>query len=86
MKIKILFVVMFLLIITSCYEDKGNYDYKNINEVTVKLPKKYFPNLIMGDPIVIEPEITFKNPKDTAYFKYEWYLESELTIRSAASR
>ena len=71
-----------VLFLQSCYDDKGNYDYKNINEVTVKLPKKYFPNLIMGDPIVIEPEITFKNPKDTAYFKYEWYLASELISTS----
>ena len=83
MKIKFMFYwIIGVLFLQSCYDDKGNYDYKNINEVTVKLPKKYFPNLIMGDPIVIEPEITFKNPKDTAYFKYEWYLASELISTS----
>lgn len=37
MKIKILFVVMFLLIITSCYEDKGNYDYREMNDIEISV-------------------------------------------------
>ena len=33
MKIKILLTVMSLLAITSCYEDKGNYDYREMNDI-----------------------------------------------------
>jgi hypothetical protein len=79
MKIKhIFYLVIGLLFVQACYDDKGNYDYKNVNEVTIKLPKSYFNNIIMGTPVLIEPTITFKNPEDTSYFKYEWYLAANL--------
>lgn len=83
MRIKYMFcLVIGFLLVQACYDNKGNYDYKDINEVTIKLPKTYFPNLIMGDPVLIEPDITFKNPEDTSYFKYEWYLAAKLVSNS----
>ena len=35
MNMKIIFIVMFLLGMASCYDDKGNYDYKEMNDIEV---------------------------------------------------
>ena len=37
MNMKIIFIVMFLLGMASCYDDKGNYDYKEMNDIEVYL-------------------------------------------------
>ena len=37
MKIKILFCCNVPLIITSCYEDKGNYDYREMNDIEISV-------------------------------------------------
>ena len=33
-----LFLGCFLLGVVACYDDKGNYDYVDINEVSISLP------------------------------------------------
>lgn len=79
MKIKYLFCLFIgISLLQACYKDKGNYDYQDVNEVTITLPKTYFSKIPIGDPIRIEPTLTFKNPKDTSYFRYEWHLGEEL--------
>ena len=42
MKIKILLTVMSLLAITSCYEDKGNYDYREMNDIEMCIRDSHF--------------------------------------------
>ena len=37
MKIRIIFIVMFLLSMASCYDDKGNYDYKEMNDIEISV-------------------------------------------------
>ena len=37
MNMKIIFIVMFLLGMASCYDDKGNYDYKEMNDIEVSV-------------------------------------------------
>ena len=61
MKIKILFVVMFLLIITSCYEDKGNYDYREMNEKEISVETES-SSYALGDKVTSKPKlvITFR--------------------------
>lgn len=58
MKIKILFVVMFLLIITSCYEDKGNYDYREMNDIEISVETES-SSYALGDKVNIKIKIGF---------------------------
>ena len=51
MKIRIIFIVMFLLSMASCYDDKGNYDYKEMNdiEISVSTETSYYS---LGDKVI----------------------------------
>ncbi|MDR1414318.1 MAG: hypothetical protein LBI96_00775 [Odoribacteraceae bacterium] len=54
-----------------CYEDKGHYDYVEINEVTIGgLPSQTTITLV--DTARFFPELTFANPADTAGFTFLW--------------
>lgn len=59
------------LLFASCYEDQGNYDYHDINEVTVDgLDKSY--SAYMGiTTLSISPEVT-TSLNDTTHLAYEW--------------
>ena len=55
-----------------CYEDKGNYDYRDVNEVLVKVQKLYAvrkANLTY----VIRPDIVQSVATDTTNLKFEWW-------------
>lgn len=58
MNMKIIFIVMFLLGMASCYDDKGNYDYKEMNdiEVSVSTETSYYS---LGDKVISKPELNF---------------------------
>lgn len=62
-----------ILALASCFDDKGNYDYRNINEVTVTGIEKIY-NIMSGDRVTIRPEISGTN--DSGYtegdYAYEW--------------
>lgn len=46
------------LLATACYEDKGNYDYREINDVQVELPKVSVRLPLQGETeIVVEPSL-----------------------------
>ena len=55
MNMKIIFIVVFLLGMASCYDDKGNYDYKEMNdiEVSVSTETSYYS---LGDKVISKPE------------------------------
>ena len=42
----------------SCYEDKGNYDYTTINEVTIEFDRSTYSVVALEDNLVITPKIT----------------------------
>lgn len=50
-----------MLLLSSCIEDDGNYDYIAPEEPIVVLNNIY--NAHVGDKLVIEPKITFSNPE-----------------------
>lgn len=84
MKKKIYIIVLVglqaLWSLSGCYDDKGNYDYKDIDEIKVSFPGsvgddgsvKYAQKL--GEELSIHPEITYGNPKKLTY-KWERYRE-----------
>lgn len=74
MKIHTLFTAIFLLfIVTSCYKDKGNYDYKEMNdiEVSVKVEDEY-GTYALGDIVTSTPELTFALGQENTNLEYEW--------------
>lgn len=74
-KIHILFLsVVWTLLSVSCYEDKGNYDYRDINEVKIAkmADRTQYANI---DVMTIDPEISYTlNPNGS--YKYEWSARS----------
>lgn len=78
-----LIIILFSLIISSCYEDKGNYEYSDIKELTIKIPA--FPvgstsksiDANFGDIVKLTPEFNINIPEDAPYMSYEWALRGK---------
>ena len=77
MKIKILFVVMFLLIITSCYEDKGNYDYREMNDIEISVETES-SSYALGDKVISKPKLVFTLGKEPSDLSYEWTFDGHV--------
>lgn len=58
---------------TGCYEDKGDYDYRQLAQATIgNVDGQY--GVSVGDTIIIQPEITFDREAPVG-LKYEWSVE-----------
>ena len=70
--------IVFLWLLNGCYEDKGNYDYAELNTVTVNLKpaNSYTIYGYAGEEVTVVPELTFENPADTLEFDYLWKLDT----------
>lgn len=81
-KIK-LFICLFLStsIVASCYKDKGNYDYKELNEIEVKgLESSYERD--QDDSLNIHVSLEGTQYSDTAKFTYEWEIARKIVYTS----
>lgn len=71
--IKMFLVLVLTGVMVACYEDKGSYDYVDINEIKVEGLKDKYEAVFKKDVLEIKPEITFTmdngNPDRYAY---EW--------------
>ena len=54
---------MFLLIITSCYEDKGNYDYREMNDIEISVETES-SSYALGDKVISKPKLVFTLGKE----------------------
>lgn len=81
MNMKIIFIVMFLLGMASCYDDKGNYDYKEMNdiEVSVSTETSYYS---LGDKVISKPELTFALGRESQNLAYEWSYDGHVIAHS----
>ena len=70
--ITFLFLVTFNFI--CCYDDKGNYEYKQINDIEISFPDDNFEQVI-GETFKLYPKFTYKY-KDTANLNlsYKWAI------------
>jgi len=70
--IYITFLVTFNFI--CCYDDKGNYEYKQINDIEISFPDYNFEQVI-GETFKLYPKFTYKY-KDTANLNlsYKWAI------------
>lgn len=80
---KLIFAALAALavIASSCYEDKGNYDYKNVNPIdSIKFhwSSDGYANLSIGDTSHLVAYVKFSNPNENRDdWKYIWKLNNE---------
>lgn len=42
-----------------CYDDKGNYDYSDVNELVIDMNHAYTYSITLGETFELNPEIRF---------------------------
>ena len=74
MKGGIIISLVLTIFFIGCYEDKGNYDYKQVNDIKISFPEYDFRQVI-GDTFRLEPILTYKN-SDTLdmHLEYKWSI------------
>ena len=76
MKIIKYFVTMAVAaILAGCFEDKGNYDYKELYEPTLDYETNI--SFLIGDTLKNKLEITPVAPRTVDDYKVEWYVSGE---------
>ncbi len=71
--------------LVSCYEDKGNYTYHDINEVSVDSLNSFY-TIDQFDTLKIDPVIAGTQYSDTARFNYAWEIDGKVVSSSALLR
>ena len=77
MKYKYMFVLLEICLFCGCADDKGNYDYNEINEVAVTGVEngKWYTKVAYIDRLAFNPEIeSSTGKKDESAYEYEWKL------------
>lgn len=75
-----IFVLACGMILSSCLDDKGNYDYRvPANQVLkIDLGQTASFNAVLGDSIKIYPRLTYVSEQDTNRFDFEWRMSGQL--------
>ena len=79
---KFIYVFVCLLSITSCLDDKTNYDYRDINDwteqahrVVLNIQESYV--LYPGESVTIEPVVRLSKDTLNPDVSYVWYIDGE---------
>jgi hypothetical protein len=83
MKRYIVFLWALALTTLSCSEDKGSYDYKEINEVYISGLASEYRTVHKVGALKITPELTFTQDDDPNRYEYVWEVGSPLYTTSA---
>ena len=82
----ILFSLLLSLgLFSSCFDDKGNYDYAGIPEVKVlgyitnEEELGSFWDLTVGDVVIVEPILEYTGDSTALALKFEWIAENGTT-------
>ncbi|MDR0421838.1 MAG: hypothetical protein LBH72_02375, partial [Proteiniphilum sp.] len=62
---------------SACSEDKGNYDYTDINTLDVIDNIRSSYSVDVGDLLEITPQLEFSHGEDHGDFTYKWYYKSD---------
>ena len=73
-------MLILVLFVTGCYDDRGNYDYKEINEFSIVnfngSTSDYY-TCTLEDEVKLVPEFEFKRFEETD-LSYEWFSDDSL--------
>lgn len=80
MKNNISFFILFILL-CGCYEDKGNYDYSEVNVIEIKEFQEHHVqwNLRLGDELELIPVLTYTLDSTVTTLKYNWQIRIDPT-------
>lgn len=68
-------ITALITVLGSCYKDTGNYDYRDINEVTISGMNSSYSAIFSLDVLHIEPTISMtEDNADASRFSYYWLL------------
>lgn len=77
-KLSIIFLLFFTASLVGCYEDKGNYDYKDIQKIDIKFDKKdSYIKTTINQLIEIDPILSLDIDETTKNYSFAWYLNGE---------
>ena len=75
MKRYLIYILLGWWAFTSCFDDKGNYDYWEINEVTISGGMyTTYQVIAYADTLRLNPQITSSLEKHDSDYEYEWKL------------
>lgn len=75
-KINIFLSVLLLAVfVSACYEDKSNYDYQKLGQLSVSGIKDSYSCITFQDTLHVEPVVTSDDPEDS--FSYLWTINDE---------
>lgn len=72
-----LWILLVGIVLSACYEDKGNYDYHDINQLTVNQIDSIYSR-DQFDTLFINPELKGTLYNDEERFSYEWWVNGEV--------
>lgn len=75
-KTNILYVLFIAWLLPACYEDLGNYDYREINELEVDSIRPLY-NVDIDDSLCIYPILKGTIYSDTNRFTYQWEIGTQ---------
>lgn len=86
---QIIYACLFMMALglVSCYDDEGNYDYHDINEITFGTIDSVFNVLMDTDTLKIEPVINMTDGDfaDTVRYKYAWVIFTDANDKDTIS-
>ena len=75
-KIYIAFLLFTMVTLSACYDDKGNYDYKDINELEIILDEDIY-EVTLGEELKIEPKFNIEIDESSTRYTYEWFVNDK---------
>ena len=69
--------ILVTLSVISCYDDKGNYDYSDLNRISIGLWDNT-PSVAMGDTFRLEPQLQFAIDSVNVNLEYEWTFDDKV--------
>lgn len=60
------------VLLVSCYRDKGDYDYRDLNEISIELPDVVYVQ--QGEVLEVVPTLNFSAGKEEENLSFEWVV------------
>lgn len=64
-------------ILNACYDDKGNYNYKDINEIEISFEDNASYTKTFGEVLELTPILNFDLSQEGDRYTYLWKLNDE---------
>ena len=79
MKINTIVLFLFVSSLYACFDDKGNYDYQKVTEITIENIPEVIEVLGNSDHIIVKPKVISSLEgeilEDNVNFKFEYKIE-----------